>query len=155
LAAIWKPLGEGGFFIDFYFLHFYTKNICTCLFRMRLDLHSLFVLQVSYLFTVLWIQVRRIAPYVFGPLGFVIILYGSGSASFHPSMKWHSPIGSMPFHRAQKAREFQGPTPSHFPSGNSPQIMQERHSGPGGGGGVFLHRKGMLAERWKKIVAFL
>jgi hypothetical protein len=30
--------------------------------------------------------------------------------------KWHSPIGSMPFHRSQKTRQFQGPTPSHFPS---------------------------------------
>ncbi len=30
--------------------------------------------------------------------------------------KWHSPIGSMPFHRAQKTREFQGPTPSNFPT---------------------------------------
>jgi hypothetical protein len=30
--------------------------------------------------------------------------------------KWHSPIGSLPFHRAQKTREFQGPTPSNFPT---------------------------------------
>ncbi len=30
--------------------------------------------------------------------------------------KWHSPIVSMPFHRAQKTLEFQGPTPSHLPS---------------------------------------
>ncbi len=30
--------------------------------------------------------------------------------------KWNSPIGSFPFHRAQKTREFQGPTPSHFPT---------------------------------------
>jgi hypothetical protein len=30
--------------------------------------------------------------------------------------KWHWPICSMPFHRAQKTREFQGPTPSHLPS---------------------------------------
>jgi hypothetical protein len=29
--------------------------------------------------------------------------------------KWHSPIGLMPFHRAQKTLEFQGLTPSHFP----------------------------------------
>ncbi len=29
--------------------------------------------------------------------------------------KRHSPIGSMPFHRAQKTLEFQGPTPSHLP----------------------------------------
>jgi hypothetical protein len=28
--------------------------------------------------------------------------------------KWHSPIGSMPFHRAQKSLDFQGPTPSHL-----------------------------------------
>jgi hypothetical protein len=28
---------------------------------------------------------------------------------------WHSPIGSMPFHRAQKTLEFQGPIPSHLP----------------------------------------
>jgi hypothetical protein len=25
--------------------------------------------------------------------------------------KWHSPIGSMPFHRAQKTLNFQGPPP--------------------------------------------
>ncbi len=30
--------------------------------------------------------------------------------------KWNSPIGSFPFHRAQKTREFQGLTPSHFPT---------------------------------------
>jgi hypothetical protein len=30
--------------------------------------------------------------------------------------KWDSPIDSMPFHRAQKTLEFQGPTPSHLPS---------------------------------------
>jgi hypothetical protein len=30
--------------------------------------------------------------------------------------KWHSPIGFMPFHRAQKTLKFQGPTPSHLPS---------------------------------------
>ncbi len=29
--------------------------------------------------------------------------------------KWHSPIGSMPFHRNQKTLDFQGPTPSHLP----------------------------------------
>jgi hypothetical protein len=29
--------------------------------------------------------------------------------------KRHFPIGSMPFHRAQITRKFQGPTPSHFP----------------------------------------
>ncbi len=29
--------------------------------------------------------------------------------------KWHSPIGLIPFHRAQKTLEFQGPTPSHLP----------------------------------------
>ncbi len=29
--------------------------------------------------------------------------------------KKHSSIGSMPFHWAQKTREFQGPTPSNFP----------------------------------------
>ncbi len=29
--------------------------------------------------------------------------------------KRHLPIGSMPFHRAQKTLEFQGPTPSHLP----------------------------------------
>ncbi len=27
--------------------------------------------------------------------------------------QWHSPIGSMPFHRAQKTLDFQNPTPSH------------------------------------------
>jgi hypothetical protein len=32
------------------------------------------------------------------------------------AMKWNSPIGSFPFHRAQKTREFQGPAPSHFPT---------------------------------------
>ncbi len=26
--------------------------------------------------------------------------------------KWDAPIGSMPFHRAQKTLDFQGPTPS-------------------------------------------
>jgi hypothetical protein len=30
--------------------------------------------------------------------------------------KWHSPIGSMPFHKTQKTLDFQGPSPSHFPS---------------------------------------
>ncbi len=30
--------------------------------------------------------------------------------------KWHSPIGSMPFQRAQKTLHFQGPTPSHLPT---------------------------------------
>jgi hypothetical protein len=30
--------------------------------------------------------------------------------------KWHSPIGSIPFHRAQKTLEFHGPTLSHLPS---------------------------------------
>jgi hypothetical protein len=29
--------------------------------------------------------------------------------------KWPLPIGSLPFHRAQKTLEFQCPTPSHFP----------------------------------------
>jgi hypothetical protein len=29
--------------------------------------------------------------------------------------KWHSPIRSMPFHRAQKTLEFQGPTPPTCP----------------------------------------
>ncbi len=28
--------------------------------------------------------------------------------------KWYSSIGSMPFHRAQKTLDFQGPTPSRF-----------------------------------------
>jgi hypothetical protein len=27
------------------------------------------------------------------------------------SPKWHSPIGSMPFHRAPKSLDFQGPSP--------------------------------------------
>jgi hypothetical protein len=30
--------------------------------------------------------------------------------------KWLSPIGSMPFHKAQKTLEFQRPNPSHYPS---------------------------------------
>jgi hypothetical protein len=30
--------------------------------------------------------------------------------------KWHSPIGLMPFRRAQKSLDFQGPAPSHLPS---------------------------------------
>ncbi len=30
--------------------------------------------------------------------------------------KWHSPIGLIPFHRAQKTLNFQVPTPSHLPS---------------------------------------
>ncbi len=30
--------------------------------------------------------------------------------------KWHSPICSLPFHRAQKTLNFQDPTPSHLPS---------------------------------------
>jgi hypothetical protein len=29
-------------------------------------------------------------------------------------LKWHSPIGLMPFHRAQKTLDFQGPAPSHL-----------------------------------------
>jgi hypothetical protein len=29
--------------------------------------------------------------------------------------KWHSPFGSMPFHKTQKTLDFQGPTPSHLP----------------------------------------
>ncbi len=29
--------------------------------------------------------------------------------------KWHSPNGSMLFHRAQKSLNFQGPTPYHLP----------------------------------------
>ncbi len=29
--------------------------------------------------------------------------------------KWHSPIGSMPFHRAQKTLNFQGPTVTEWP----------------------------------------
>ncbi len=29
--------------------------------------------------------------------------------------KWHSFIGLMPFHRAQKTLKFQGLTPSHLP----------------------------------------
>ncbi len=29
--------------------------------------------------------------------------------------KWHSPNGFMPFHKAQKTHDFQGPTPSHLP----------------------------------------
>jgi hypothetical protein len=33
----------------------------------------------------------------------------------HLGPKWNSPIGSFPFHRAQKTREFQGPTPSTSP----------------------------------------
>ncbi len=33
----------------------------------------------------------------------------------HLGPKWHSPIGSMPFHRAQKSLDFQGPTPSYLP----------------------------------------
>ncbi len=28
----------------------------------------------------------------------------------------YRPIGSMPFNRAQKSLDFQGPTPSHLPS---------------------------------------
>ncbi len=30
--------------------------------------------------------------------------------------KWHLPNGSIPFQRAQKTLDFQGPTPSHLPS---------------------------------------
>jgi hypothetical protein len=29
--------------------------------------------------------------------------------------KWYTPNGSMPFHRAQKILDFQGPSPSHVP----------------------------------------
>jgi hypothetical protein len=29
--------------------------------------------------------------------------------------KWHSPNSSMPFHRAQKSLDFQGPIPFHLP----------------------------------------
>jgi hypothetical protein len=44
---------------------------------------------------------------------------GGGWALEFPSFlgpKWNSSIGSFPFHRAQKTREFQGPTHSHFPT---------------------------------------
>jgi hypothetical protein len=30
--------------------------------------------------------------------------------------KWHSPNGSLPFHRAPKSLDFQGTTPAHLPS---------------------------------------
>jgi hypothetical protein len=30
--------------------------------------------------------------------------------------KWHSPTGSMPFHRAQKSLDSQGPTPFNLPT---------------------------------------
>jgi hypothetical protein len=30
--------------------------------------------------------------------------------------KWHSPLGSITFHRAQESLDFQGPAPSHLPS---------------------------------------
>jgi hypothetical protein len=39
-----------------------------------------------------------------------------GGLEFLGSVKWHSPIGSMPFHRTQNSLGFQGPTPSHLPS---------------------------------------
>jgi hypothetical protein len=35
---------------------------------------------------------------------------------FGPQMVPHTPNGSMPFHRAQKSLDFQGPTHSHLPS---------------------------------------
>ncbi len=34
----------------------------------------------------------------------------------HLGHKWHSPIGSMPFHWAKKTLNFRDPTPSHLPS---------------------------------------
>ncbi len=37
--------------------------------------------------------------------------------------KWHSSVSSMPFHRAQKTREFQGPTPSYFPRNRYARIQ--------------------------------
>ena len=67
------------------------------------------------------------APVIYTPLcimfwrrGYTLLgEVGGGWALEFPSFlgpKWHSPIGSMPFHRAQKTREFQGPTPSNFPT---------------------------------------
>jgi hypothetical protein len=44
-----------------------------------------------------------------------------GGATFLGS-KWHSPNGSMPFHRAQKSLAFQGPTPPTCPRNGSARI---------------------------------
>jgi hypothetical protein len=41
--------------------------------------------------------------------------------------KWHSPIGSLPFHRAQKTLEFQGPTSSHCPRNGYARIQNIMH----------------------------
>jgi hypothetical protein len=43
--------------------------------------------------------------------------------------KWHSPIGSMPFHRAQKIPDFQGPTPSTCPRNEC--CPHQKHSAQG------------------------
>jgi hypothetical protein len=67
------------------------------------------------------------APVIYTPLcimfwrrGYTLLgEVGGGWALEFPSFlgpKWLSPIGSLPFHRAQKTREFQGPTPSNFPT---------------------------------------
>jgi hypothetical protein len=40
--------------------------------------------------------------------------------------KWHSPDGSMPFHRAQKSLNFQGQTSSTCPRNVSARIVRDR-----------------------------
>jgi hypothetical protein len=41
--------------------------------------------------------------------------------------KWHSPIGSMPYHRARKTLHFQGPTPPTCPRNVSAHIKNITH----------------------------
>ncbi len=36
--------------------------------------------------------------------------------------KWHSPVCSIPFHRAQKSLDFQGPTPTQMVCEKRPQV---------------------------------
>ncbi len=53
--------------------------------------------------------------YLYAPYRLLLISNKFWMGSFL-GPKWHSPIGSMPFHRAQKTLHFQGLTPSHLPT---------------------------------------
>jgi hypothetical protein len=44
--------------------------------------------------------------------------------------KWHSPNGSIQFHRAQKSLDFQGPTPSQCPRIMDLHPSNTLHTGP-------------------------
>ncbi len=63
------------------------------------------------IYTALCIMFRCVHIHYLGKLGGL----GPGNLKFL-GPKLHSPIRSMPFHRAQKTLEFQGPTPYHLPS---------------------------------------